>query len=764
MKIKHGIDISTPRITTKLGMQSSTTEADIDTEGTEFDDEDFDYTKGMPDRKQFKEFYDSIVPSGSEMVLENFIKYPDVKRLLEEGLIYYDDVYSLWISAVGDAAGIDADEAYEMLCMVSDLPDPEDIEFLNTEFKKLENPSGQVTLTSFLSWGDIQDMINEKVLTKEQVEQLWVDLVGDTQKAIDRIQFGVLNQKVDEKVEENEELESSAATITKGLEKKVNKNSDLVDKEDKGNKEEDLVDLTGVNVWDSSFDPASVFEEDMYNEVSAYYRKKAVSGGLSLAALMEWEDIQEMLADESLSEQDIKGIWAEAPKNFKGLVDFDTFIRLNVRLDMVIQENENREQAASTRPPSSPASPPPPSSLSNEGSSYADEDLEQFYRSEFQKISGGGRLIRFDMLLRWTDVKDLIDEGALTEKQVKFIFDRMPQEPMGIPATEFGISEDTFVSFNALLDQVLDSGEDVNQSILDRIPVPTSSLTSEKALPLPKDAELKIGSLGGSVEGADDNEVGLSESEKQLMEVLDKADNMLNSGSFGDFDQLIGDVNDPRLQALRDQQQEQQEKVRGEIDEVLSELVSLAGRQSRCGMDLSPDTEEGIRLRTLVSAVLERSPKQADQQLGAIKDKLSGNWTLLYTNSEMFSFYNGITGLVNVYPSSRFESLSVSISPGSYLNEAKYLERIKTPLGVVDAAVFANWDLMKEMSFMTNENSVVLRTYCTRVTAGPFEYQAEENWKSLRTVSMNEVVYVDDRVLIMRNSGALRIFFLFVKS
>ena len=32
------------------------------------------------------------------------------------------------------------------------------------------------------------------------------------------------------------------------------------------------------------------------------------------------------------------------------------------------------------------------------------------------------------------------------------------------------------------------------------------------------------------------------------METLDKADNMLNSGSFGDFDRLIGDVNDPRLQ------------------------------------------------------------------------------------------------------------------------------------------------------------------------------------------------------------------------
>ena len=38
----------------------------------------------------------------------------------------------------------------------------------------------------------------------------------------------------------------------------------------------------------------------------------------------------------------------------------------------------------------------------------------------------------------------------------------------------------------------------------------------------------------------------------ELMEQLDKADNMLNSGSYGDFDQLIGDLNDPRLAALRE--------------------------------------------------------------------------------------------------------------------------------------------------------------------------------------------------------------------
>lgn len=38
----------------------------------------------------------------------------------------------------------------------------------------------------------------------------------------------------------------------------------------------------------------------------------------------------------------------------------------------------------------------------------------------------------------------------------------------------------------------------------------------------------------------DDPSSGLSDNELELMQALDKADNMLNSGSFSDFDSLIG--------------------------------------------------------------------------------------------------------------------------------------------------------------------------------------------------------------------------------
>ena len=103
----------------------------------------------------------------------------------------------------------------------------------------------------------------------------------------------------------------------------------------------------------------------------------------------------------------------------------------------------------------------------------------------------------------------------------------------------------------------------------------------------------------------------------------------------------------------------------------------------------------------------------------------------------------------------------MEMSSDGYLNEAKYYEDLSTIAGAVKATVYANWELVKEMSFMTNENSIVLRNYCTKVTAGPFEYMAEENWKSLRSMSLNEMVYIDNNIRIMRNSGALRIFFLY---
>jgi hypothetical protein len=147
------------------------------------------------------------------------------------------------------------------------------------------------------------------------------------------------------------------------------------------------------------------------------------------------------------------------------------------------------------------------------------------------------------------------------------MFESMPKEPMGLPATAYGITEDTFVAFNGMLDIMLDSGAGSSSSTSVKNTAAPVALVSEPKRALPADAELKFGSLPESINS--EATTGLTEAELDMMKILDNADNMLMSGSYSDFDRLIGDVNDPRLQALRQK--------RDGAEEVVGDLKSLKG-------------------------------------------------------------------------------------------------------------------------------------------------------------------------------------------
>lgn len=127
------------------------------------------------------------------------------------------------------------------------------------------------------------------------------------------------------------------------------------------------------------------------------------------------------------------------------------------------------------------------------------DSAESYYRSEFRQLTDGGRLLRLDMLLQWTEVADLVKDGVLTEALVGRIFEGLPKEPMGIPSTAVGIAEEAFVSFNNMLDVLLDSKSEKDKSQAAATPL---QLISEPPRPMPaKDKELSIGSLGATAAG-----------------------------------------------------------------------------------------------------------------------------------------------------------------------------------------------------------------------------------------------------------------------
>lgn len=694
-----------------------------------------------PDKKKFSKFFKSVVNPGQEVVLDQLLNYDDINELLTGGYVSKDEIEDLWVSVVADAKGLNEEEAYEMLCMVGDLPDPENIEFLDKEFKKLSAGKSELSFFTFINWDDVKDMINEEALSMEEITDLWRDTAGDLNAKIKIEGFRKLNMLLDDKIEENES-EGGQST-----------DSDTID------------------VWAAGFEAKPVFDEEALQDITDFFIAStgSLGGKLSYESFMGWSDIQDMISEGSITQEALKSAWGDAVTFYKAdLIDYDTFLRLNVKLDFILDELESD---TSETIPSTPVAAVAPVAPSSTDSPSVDE-AEQFYRSEFLKITGGGNLMRLDMLLEWKEVKDLLSEGVITEAQVKRIFQSMPQEPMGIPVTATGINENTFITLNNMLDLLLDASSSPADGGSQQGVTP-AKLIGEDPLPMPKSgAELKMGTLGGTDASSEtDPSVGLSPQELEMMEMLDQADNMLNSGSFSDFDQLIGDVNDPRLAALREKRQGALE-VEGEVQEILQKLLTLARAQGRCGLDkIEPQNEDDdsqdeidAKLRDLVQAVVEKAPPLAQtRDVEQIRKSINGRWKLLHTNSEMFQFYNGVTGFVNVLPASKFQQLSVEYVTDGFASDTRYFEKLSTPLGDVDVTAFGNWDVVKEMSFMTNANSVVLRNYCTKVTAGPMEYEAQENWKSLRALSMNELVYVDDKVKIVRNCGALRIYFIFEK-
>ena len=87
-----------------------------------------------------------------------------------------------------------------------------------------------------------------------------------------------------------------------------------------------------------------------------------------------------------------------------------------------------------------------------------------------------------------------------------------------------------------------------------------------------------------------------------MMETLDQADAMLLSGSFGDFDTLIGDENDPRLQ--REELDDQLSNEKTEV--ILKELLDLA-RDVVSTEQAAPPIEQEERGKAALTELFEEA-------------------------------------------------------------------------------------------------------------------------------------------------------------
>lgn len=263
----------------------------------------------------------------------------------------------------------------------------DDLRYIRDEFFSLSSDSGLVSVDAFIASQEIQALFADQLCTKSEVHNIWMQVVGD--KFADLGKFVAVNKAID----------------------------DLFDVETDSTDNDESGDLSAedLDVWDPKFNPATIFEPEFLGYLREYFNKQSTGGFISYESFSEWTDVLELLNRGEIDSDCLKDLWAEAIAESKSLpvdnegrlVDYDTYLRINIRLEEVLDE------------------------ISNAIDGLTNEQKKEYYKAEFDSLTGGEELLSYQQLMEWQDIKDIISSSALSREQLNIMWEALPKLPLG---------------------------------------------------------------------------------------------------------------------------------------------------------------------------------------------------------------------------------------------------------------------------------------------------------------------------------------------
>jgi len=327
----------------------------------------------------------------------------------------------------------------------------EDLKYLEQAYTDLCKGLPMLSFVNFFDWEEVQALLSDGLCSKEEVEQMWLEAGAPTlQASIDFDKFLALNRKLDEMFEFEDDEDAS--------EEEDEEEGSVV-----GEEEEEM------DSWDPQYSPISLHEPEFLEYLKTFYKahakgsskkggggggeEAATNEGLSFEVFSSWEDVKAMLAEGDVDSTVLQELWSEAVMQcvkggadiirkggaLKQRLDLDAFIRLNIKLDSVLDE------------------------IAEAMNNLTDEDFEAYYMKEFEQLSQGEELISYQQLLSWPDLVEMIKAGNLSEEQVQGMWNALPKKPLGAfykkkgfgnVAQADGINVAAFLNFNTVIDDL----------------------------------------------------------------------------------------------------------------------------------------------------------------------------------------------------------------------------------------------------------------------------------------------------------------------
>jgi hypothetical protein len=319
-------------------------------------------------------------------------------------------------------------------------------EFLMGEFTKLSGGKEELGKAHFFKWDEIQQLVEDELVSKEMMEQLWTRYASIKQ-TINAEDFLAINNDIDDLLEEfNEEFneeddedesENGMATESSPLPTKSVLSSNSLKK---------MTDKIEPTVWLPEIKSETLYEKDFLLELSNTFAKLtegSASGQLTFNSFQSWEHCTQLTEEENLNKNILQTLWKEAVEyqylseelNEKDVlnmtIDLDTFYRLCYRLDDMMHELQ---------------------AILKE---MTDEDVESFYRSEFAELTKGEKFLTYDKLLQWSFLQETLkmNPESFSIGELKDIWDAFPKKLNALG--ESAIDERDFLVLNEAIDDAV---------------------------------------------------------------------------------------------------------------------------------------------------------------------------------------------------------------------------------------------------------------------------------------------------------------------
>lgn len=314
--------------------------------------------------------------------------------------------------------------------------------FLREQFTVVSGGSPTIDFETFLQWDEVQQLVEEELISRDELQSIWSTCVPDGK--MNEEQFVTVNEALDTYFDEQAEgIEDADEYGDDDEEESMSSRVPLKDLLSKSAMAEGIE----PTVWIAGLDSKSLFESDFLEYLTQSFDSLAVKGQLTYQAFAAWDDVKSLLDEGHVDDKVLSLIWNEAVEYQHGAdtvqnkdikdfsIDLDTFLRLSYRLDDMMDEFQDALK------------------------SLTDQDVEEFYRSEFKTLTGGGELLTYDSLLKWPFLQDTLESSPAFTQDVLFeLWAALPKKVSD--QGESAIDETTFLQLNDSIDEATMGSED----------------------------------------------------------------------------------------------------------------------------------------------------------------------------------------------------------------------------------------------------------------------------------------------------------------